>query len=327
MMSVFFDSSSTALSDDAKGTDQRICISTASGIELILIPAGEFEMGSRVTEEDLAAKFARWNLKDFPGNLKNYSALVEQEQPAHRVKISRSFYLSQCEVTVGQFRQFVTDDGYKTEAETNGKGGYGVNVETGEFRQNPQHNWRNPGFRQTDEHPVVNVTWDDARKFCEWLSQKEGLTYRLPTEAEWEYACKAGTNSLWSHGDDLNDLALVGNVCDETAKEIFPNWKVNEAKDGYVFTAPVGKLRANAFGLHDMHGNVAEWCQDVWDTNVYAKRTGLTVDPEQTSGSDCRIVRGGSWLKYPIFTRSADRNYAPRNLQNNCFGFRIVKTR
>lgn len=319
VMSVFFHSSSVGCADDAKGVDKRIWISAASGIKLILIPAGEFQMGSRVTEKELAAKFARWNLKD-------YSVLVEQEQPAHRVKISRPFYLGQYEVTLGQFRQFVTDDGYKTDAETDGKGGYGVNAETGEFRQAPEYNWRNPGFRQTDEHPVINVTWDDARKFCEWLSRKEGSSYRLPTEAEWEYSCKAGTNSLWSHGDDLNQLALVGNVSDGTVKEIFPNWIVTEAKDGYVFTAPVGKFRANAFGLYDMHGNVAEWCQDVWDTNVYAKRTGLTVDPEQTSGSDCRIVRGGSWLKYPIFTRSADRNYAPRNLHNNCFGFRILKT-
>src|SRR5208337_3270523 len=145
---------------------------------------------------------------------------------------------------------FVDETGYKTEAEKDGKGGYGWNEETKRFEQNPRFTWQNPGFEQTDEHPVVNVSWNDAQAFIAWLGQKEGKTYRLPTEAEWEYACRAGTKTAYFCGDDPEGLALVGNVADGTAKKKFPTWTwAIEAKDGYVFTAPVGQFQKNAFEL------------------------------------------------------------------------------
>ena len=113
------------------------------------------------------------------------------------MRITRPFYLGVTEVTRGQFRRFVDDAGYQTEAEKDGKGGCGWNEETKKFEQNPRYTWQNPGFEQTDEHPVVNVSWNDAQAFIGWLSRKEGKTYRLPTEAEWEYACRAGTTTRY----------------------------------------------------------------------------------------------------------------------------------
>ena len=158
------------------------------------------------------------------------------------MRITKPFYLGTYHVTRGQFRQFVADTGYKTDAEKGEKpGAYGWDPDKKEFGFNEKYSWRNAGFEQTDEHPVVNVSWNDAVAFCKWLSRKEGKTYRLPTEAEWEYACRAGTTTRYYSGDDPETLAKVGNVADAAAKAKFPDWKYTiKASDGYVFTAPVG---------------------------------------------------------------------------------------
>ncbi|MGO9467917.1 MAG: SUMF1/EgtB/PvdO family nonheme iron enzyme, partial [Isosphaeraceae bacterium] len=219
-------------------------------IKLKRIPAGKFLMGSPDGDGDT------------------------DEHPQHEVRITRPFYLGVTEVTRGQFRLFVDETGYKTEAEKDGKGGYGWNEEAKKFEQSPRFTWQNPGFEQTDEHPVVNVTWNDAQEFVKWLSQKEGRIYRLPTEAEWEYACRAGTKTAYVSGDDAESLAAFGNIADGTAKEKYPEWTTIAARDGYVYTAPVGRFRANAFGLYDMHGNVWEWCQDWYDAEYYKQSPG-----------------------------------------------------
>src|SRR6202035_5415056 len=126
------------------------------------------------------------------------------------------------------FAQFVKDDGYKTDAEKDGKGGFGLNVASGKWEQKPEYTWRNPGFEQTDAHPVIEVSWNDAKAFCAWLSKKEGKTYELPTEAEWEYACRAGTKTRFWCGDTDASLRGNANIADVSHKEISPSayWAV-----------------------------------------------------------------------------------------------------
>ncbi len=140
---------------------------------------------------------------------------------------------------------------------------------------------------------MVNVSWNDAQEFITWLSRKEGKTYRLPTEAEWEYACRARTKTAYFCGDDPEGLAAVANTADGTAKEKYPEWTTIAARDGYVYTAPVGRFRANAFALYDMHGNVWEWCQDWYDSEYY-KRSPAADSPGPSEASH-RVFRGGCW--------------------------------
>jgi formylglycine-generating enzyme required for sulfatase activity len=249
----------------------------------------------------------------------------DDEKPRHSVRITRSFDLATTEVTLGQFRRFVEATGYPTDAERDGKGGRGWNESAARFEVAPKYTWRDPGFSQTDEHPVTNVSWNDAVAFCEWLSKEEATNYRLPTEAEWEYACRAGTTTRYSSGADPESLAGVGNVADGTARAKFPNWTTIAAHDRHVFTSPVGSFPANAWGLHDMHGNVGEWCQDGYDDRFYQRSPG--DDPAGPSSSSSRVYRGGSWADEPRYARSARRLGVKPDYRYNDLGFRVARVR
>ncbi len=299
--------------ETATALGQPVELTNSIGMKLKLIPAGAFLMGSPEVEKE--------RQKD--------------EGPVHRVRITKPFYLGMYEVTIGQFRRFVDATDYNTDAEKDGKGGWGyTGNDKRPFAKDPKYTWRHTGFTQNDNYPVVNVSWNDAVAFCEWLSQTEAGTYRLPTEAEWEYACRAGTSTPYYHGDDKAGLAKVGNVSDATANQKFAAWmkisaidraKIGTAthRDGYVFTAPVGQFQPNAFGLYDMHGNVWEWCSD-WDKKDYYKDSP-TDDPAGPRDGSSRIRRGGSWLHSPTFSRSARRRrYAP-HARNSPIGFRVKR--
>jgi formylglycine-generating enzyme required for sulfatase activity len=173
----------------------------------------------------------------------------------------------------------------------------------------------------------VNVSWNDAVAFCEWLGKADGQTYRLPTEAEWEYACRAGTWTRYWSGDDAETLATVGNVADATSQGKFQAWggKTISGFDGFVYTAPVGKFRANAFGLHDMHGNVWEWCGD-WYVADYYKHSSV-ADPPGPYPATFRVIRGGGWNNGPRDVRSADRNWTTPDdpFSNSNTGFRVTR--
>ena len=296
-------------------------ITNSIGMKLTRVPSGEFMMGSKESAEAEAAFFNKTY-----GENSLQADWFKDEHPQHRVRITKPFYLGTYHVTRGQFRQFVKDAGYKTDAEK-GKnpGAWGWDPDKKEFGFNEKYSWRHAGFEQTDEHPVVNVSWNNAVAFCKWLSKKEGKTYRLPTEAEWEYACRAGTTTRYSSGDDPETLAKAGNVADAAAKAKFPDWKWTiKANDGYVFTAPVGKFKPNAFGLYDMHGNAWQWCADSYGAEYYAKSP--VDDPTgPASGSD-RVLRGGSWDFGPDFTRSAVRNWYDPDDGLNVTGFRVART-
>ena len=290
-------------------------------MKLTLIPAGEFMMGSGEPAEATAAFFNKTYGEGLLG-----ADLFKNEHPQHRVRITKPFCLGTYHVTRGQFRQFVADTAYKTDAEKGQTpGAFGWDPDKKAFRLYAMYSWRNAGFEQTDEHPVVNVSWNDAVAFCKWLSKKEGKTYRLPTEAEWEYACRAGTTTRYSSGDDPETLAQVGNVADATTKEKFPDWKYTiKANDGYVFTAPVGKFKPNAFGLYDMHGNAWQWCADWYGAEYYV--ASPADDPIGPDFGHVRVLRGGSWLGRPDRTRSAGRDWGAPDDRFNFSGFRVART-
>ena len=282
----------------------------ARRIKLKLIPAGEFMMGSDASDRDAA---------------NDESVVNAGKKQKHRVRITRPFYLGVTEVTRGQFRTFVDETGYKTDAEKGGEGGFGWDKEENEFRQDAKFTWRETGFLQTDEHPVVNVSWNDAVAFCQWLKTEDGRSHRLPTEAEWEYACRAGTRTRYFIGDDPEKLATVGDVADGTARARYPNWNTIAALDGYGYTAPVARFQANAFSLYDTHGNVYEWCQDLYDSDYYAYSP--VEDPVCSTGATRRVIRGGSWRSNPHRCRSAYRyGLLPEN-RGYDLGFRVARSR
>jgi formylglycine-generating enzyme required for sulfatase activity len=284
------------------------------GMKLALIPPGEFLMGSAESAETLAQVF---NSK---------AEYFTDEHPQHRVRITQPFYFGVHEVTLGQFLKFYHDAKYKMESERDGKGAWGYTGSGFEQRKSfVAWSWGFEGY--TKEHPVVNVTWNDAVAFCEWLSQKEGVTYRLPTEAEWEYACRAGTQTRFFGGDAAESLLGYANVADQSNKRIpgigqdFPYATFD---DRFAFTAAVGSFKPNAFGLHDMHGNVLEWCQDWYDKDYYA---GSPVnDPQGPPSGAARVLRGGSWDSYPGFCRSADRIRGGPAFRSDYTGFRVART-
>ena len=290
-------------------------ITNSIGMKLVLIPSGEFQMGSHESGEEVARLAKQYGYDS--AKAEDYA----DEHPQHRVQLSRPFYLGIHEVTVGQFRAFVKATDYKTEAESDGKGGWVRNwSEAGKWEQKPEYVWHQPGFTQGDDLPVVQVSWNDAVAFCKWLSGKEGVEYRLPTEAEWEYACRSGTSGRYSIGEDPEGLLSIANVADTGA-----GWAAGvHGSDGYEYTAPVGHYRPNAFGLYDMHGNVYEWCSDWYSAEYYASSTVL--DPKGPSSGESRVCRGGSWGSGPNYVRSADRDRSAPDSRLCGIGFRVART-
>ena len=287
-------------------------VSKSTGMKLALIPAGTFLMGSSAADVRAAlqadAKFEEEYEKD--------------EQPQHTVKISRSYYMGVYEVTQGE---------YETVMGTN-RSAFST---TGERKSTVS------GL-DTTKFPVERVSWFDAIEFCNKLSAQDGLQayytlsnverrsswiksaavsttggngYRLPTEAEWEYACRAGSTTLWHTGNTLASL----NEASWWGANAIP------AGNSEKRTNRVGQKTKNAFGLYDMHGNVHEWCFDVYDEAAFGKRSGTTPDPSVTSGSEDRVMRGGSWHSDARYTRSALRyRNSPEN-RDYYVGFRMVR--
>ncbi len=267
--------------------------------EMVVIPSGSFMMGSPESETE------RW--EDWGG-------------PVHRVSVRQPFALGRHEVTRGQYAAFVRATGRKQ-----ADGCWYWDAEAGEANEGKRRNWRSPGFSQTERDPVTCVNWNDAQAYVKWLSKKTGHAYRLPSEAEWEYAARAGTKTARYWGASADDACGYANVHDRTGKRVNKfNWTIHACNDGYAQTAPVGSFETNAFGLHDMLGNAWEWVEDCWNES-YA---GAPSDTNVWTAGDCRgrVLRGGSWLYSPWLVRSA---YRLRNgIENRFFsyGFRIART-
>ncbi len=268
-------------SDKPLAQSESSYVSKATGMKFVRIPAGKFLMGSPKDE---------WGRSG--------------DEDQHEVEITRPFGLGVDAVTRGQFRRFVEDEAYKTEAEKHGNC-WGWDAGQNKCTQDPKYTWRDPGYEQDDDHPVVEVSWNDAKEFCAWLSKKDGRTYRLPTEAEWEYACRAGTKTDYYSGDGEAALKKVGWYSGNSGNE----------------THPVGLLKKNAWGLYDMHGNVWQWCED-----YYGPYQGLeSRDPVHTrqDGEYHRVVRGGCFCDSPQGCLAAHRHKFPPGQGDWLVGFRL----
>lgn len=241
----------------------------------------------------------------------------DDDETEHEVRLSKPILLGVCEITRGQFGHFVKISRYQTDAD---KEGWSYAWTGSQWDQVNKTSWRIPGFDQGEDHPVVCVSWNDAVAFCNWLSKKEGRHYRLPTEAEWEFACRARTAEAYPWGENPDAGKGWANCMDLSAQEWFAEWKGFNWRDGFVFTAPVGTFRANAFGLYDMIGNAWEWCSDVYGPYP----AGRVTDPTGPGWSEDRVMRGGSWDLGSRYCRSANRAWVPASHGYGRVGFRVA---
>lgn len=245
--------------------------------KMAILPAGEFVMGS----------------SDRDANRRS------DEYPQHLVRIPYSFAVGIFEVTKGAFARFVLATKYRTDSE----------------RLEEGYNWRTPGIAQTDAHPAVYVTWNDAQAYIHWLNKKAGKQYRLLSEAEWEYAARSGQSTAFWWGEDIDPT-----LANYNGRTSFNGGATGEYRHG---TTPVGSFKPNSFGLYDVHGNVWEWVQDCYQPTY----EGAPEDGGAVKSLDCdlRVIRGGSWYSPPQFLRSAYRlGYKPDD-SIDYIGFRLAR--
>lgn len=270
---------------------------------MVVVPAGRFVMGAAPDEE------AREQLgAGFRG----------RSEPRREVVVP-AFALGVHEVSVAQYRAF---------AAATGRGdGDGCFVwSAAGFVTDARRSWRDPGFDQGEDHPAVCVSWDDARAYVAWLGARTGQRYRLPSEAEWEYAARAGSTAIRFWGDDPGAACLYANGADRATREQAAaaiDGETHDCADGHARTAPVGRFRANAFGIHDVLGNAAEWTEDCWQPDYRAAR----ADAGASAAGDCsmRVVRGGAWDEGPAGLRLAYRVGSPTTIRVYGRGFRVAR--
>ena len=223
----------------------------------------------------------------------------KDEKPPHEVCVN-DFKLAKNVVTKGEFKKFADESGYRTEAEK-GDGCYTWNGST--WKMDSHTNWRNPGFPQEDSHPAVCVSWNDAIAFTDWMSRKSGIRYRLPTEAEWEFAARSGGKKEKFAGfSEEGQLYQYANFCDSNCDA---QWKTVSQNDGYKYTSPVGSYKPNGLELYDMSGNVWQWVSDRYGENYYQEST--KIYPPGPSTGPFRVLRGGSWNFRPHHVRTTWR--------------------
>jgi formylglycine-generating enzyme required for sulfatase activity len=281
--------------------------------EMVVVPAGAFQMGSTEAEREWAVKQGAK-----PG-------WVADEKPRHRVEIPRSFAVGKFEVTRGQYARFVDDVGYRS-----GDGCRVLDTKSGKWSTDKSKNWRDPGYSQAEDHPAVCVSWKDAKAYVAWLGRKTGTAYRLLSEAEWEYMARAGTDTMryWGHDWDNDKGCAYANIADlsRAAEQSLTKSKDNifMCRDGKTYTSPIGAYKENAFGLHDVLGNVWEWVEDCWNGSY----SGSPSDGNAWTSGNCgrRVLRGGSWGIFPRNLRSAFRIGGETVGRVDSLGFRVART-
>ena len=251
--------------------------------DLVVVPAGSYPMGSPSGE----------------------AGRRHSEGPVHQAEIAESFAVGVHEVTRAEYARFVQATGHKAGSSCRVRDG-----ESGAWVERPGASWLVPGFEQADGHPVVCVSWEDAQAYVRWLSAETGHAYRLPSEAEWEYAARAGTHTprYWD--------AAAGSCGHANGAEA-------SCADGYVWTSPVGTFAGNGFGLHDVLGNAGEWVQDCWREGY----EDTAADARAGESGDCsrRVLRGGSWRDGPARLRAASRYGEAAAMRSSAVGFRVFR--
>lgn len=264
--------------------------------EMLVVPPGSFVMGSPVSE---------------PGRF-------EEEGPQHTVNFARALTVSRTPITLAEYELFVQATGRSDANECASMSAEGRWVSTAGL------NWRNPGFEQTAEHPVVCVSWEDASAYAQWLGAKSGRAYRLLSEAEYEYMARGGSTTTFAWGDSDKEMCTHANGFDASAKRVHPDWPAADCDDGYAFTAPVRAFPANAFGVYSAAGNVFQWTADCFVEGGYA---GAPTDgsARTVEGCELRVIRGGSWLNSGRGLRSAMRDLDRQRDRYTNVGFRVAR--
>lgn len=271
--------------------------------EMLAVPQGHFVMGASSEEDELEGvgrQFKGWS------------------SPQVNVRIDLSLAIGRLEVTRGEFASFVRETGHVA--------GNSCRVWDGsKWAERVGASWRSPGFTQNDRHPVVCVSWDDAQAYVRWLSARTGKDYRLLSEAQWEYAARAGSQARRPWGDNAEAGCAHANIADAAARRQVGGitWGTS-CDDGHGYTAETGTYQANRFGLHDMIGNVWEWTADCWNPSL----AGVPADGSARATGDCsrRVFRGGSWFEFPRYARSALRSSYSSDYRSVFIGFRVART-
>jgi formylglycine-generating enzyme required for sulfatase activity len=282
----------------------RFVDSTGQAPAMVVIPTGKFLMGS-------------------PDGETGHDA---DEAPVHEVQVDKGFAMGRSAVTIGQFRDFVRASGYVPQSQTMG-GGSVYDERSGGLRDDASVTWQDDysGKPGQDRLPVINVSWNDAKAYADWLSQRSGKKYRLPSEAEFEYALRAGstTRYWWGDGDPTGKIENLTGGNDRSGSGRRWSNAFSGYKDAYWGPAPAMSFSPNPFGLYDMGGNVSEWVADCWHDNYI--RAPRTAEAWVNPGCSRRVIRGGSWGSAPDMVRSAYRQGAAADLRNARVGFRIVR--
>lgn len=266
-----------------KGIEQSL-VAKLSIPKLVGVPAGTFTMGG-ITDDPFAKP---------------------REFPNRRITIAKPFQIGKYEVTVGQYRAFVSNTNYQTVAERNEKGGWKAGKSTSWGEQSKSYTWKTPGYTTSDSHPVTIIAYEDAVAYCDWLTKETGKKFRLPTEVEWEYACRAGTTGQYYFDIQTRD---------DHSWSVYSSGSQNNPH-------PVGLRFANPLGIHDLAGNVREWCLDWFAEEAY--KLNYDEHPQGPSTGEFRVVRGACFFDRELFMRSSFRGFLAPDMVVNNQGFRVV---
>jgi len=281
-------------------SEQKPCIKPGSGEsfkdcancpEMVIAPSGSFKMGSPPDEPE------------------RESGRAGSESPQHEVTIAKPFAVGRFPVTRGEWASFVKETGFQID---------GCNVlKNGEWKDDDTVSWRSPGFEQTDDHPVVCVSWEDAQAYARWLSKRTGKTYRLLSEAEYEYAARAGTTTPFWWG-----VSITPDDANYNGTTVYAGG--GSSGEYRAKTVPVKSFKPNPWGLYQVHGNVWTWMEECWHDNF----NGAPTDGAVWTGGRCniRLLRGGSWLRAPKYLRAASRYWDPTGYRDYVVGFRLART-